>query len=455
MNSTQIRCALYDRVSSELQVKFGLSLDTQKALLTEYANTHGYEIVDCYIDEGITARKKLENRKEFMRLMSDIKKDKIDIVLVTKLDRWFRNVKDYHNTQAVLEAHHCNWKTILEDYDTSTADGQLKINIMLAVAQNESDRTSERIKVVFDYKKRKGEHLTGKAPYGYQTVNKMLEKDPGAQHIVENIYIKYFRCLSKRETINYIFDKYADDPNAPTPYQINRILSHEVYAGMRYGVTGYCQPYISPEQYQKLRTICSSKTYPSTKEPYLFSQLMRCPHCNAVMTGFIKRQKLKNGETSQYKRYRCSAKYAKHPPGACVSESVAEEYMLKNVSPELHYTLYKIQSIANTSERKNDSTKIKAEINRLNLLYQKGRLEENYYEQQYKQLENRRKAEQERNRIMSVEDFTPTRQQLCNGWNGLYRKLDPEHKKVFWKRIIKEIYIDPKTHKICGFDFLI
>lgn len=80
-----------------------------------------------------------------------LQQDKIDLVLVTKLDRWFRNVRDYHNTQAILEEHHCNWKTVLEDYDISTANGQLKINIMPAVAQNESTRTSERIKVGMNF----------------------------------------------------------------------------------------------------------------------------------------------------------------------------------------------------------------------------------------------------------------------------------------------------------------
>ena len=54
----KIRCALYDRVSTELQVRDGLSLDAQRRALTDYANTHGYEIVDYYSDEGITAPKK-------------------------------------------------------------------------------------------------------------------------------------------------------------------------------------------------------------------------------------------------------------------------------------------------------------------------------------------------------------------------------------------------------------
>ena len=77
---------------------------------------------------------------------------KIDIVVFTKLDRWFRNIAEYYKVQEVLETHNVNWKTIHEDYDTSTASGRLKINIMLSVAQDEADRTSERIKAVFDSK---------------------------------------------------------------------------------------------------------------------------------------------------------------------------------------------------------------------------------------------------------------------------------------------------------------
>ena len=104
------------------------------------------QIVDIYADEGITARKALNKRLEFQRLISDVKQGKIDLILVTKLDRWFRNIKDYHNTQEILEKHNCNWRTIYESYDTSTSSGRLHINIMLSVNQDECDRTSERIK---------------------------------------------------------------------------------------------------------------------------------------------------------------------------------------------------------------------------------------------------------------------------------------------------------------------
>lgn len=87
MKEKIIRCAIYDRVSTDGQVKEGLSLDAQQEALTEYALSHHYKIVDYYADEGITARKKMQNRKDLIRLLNDVKADKIDLILVTKLDR--------------------------------------------------------------------------------------------------------------------------------------------------------------------------------------------------------------------------------------------------------------------------------------------------------------------------------------------------------------------------------
>lgn len=449
-----IRCAIYDRVSTDIQVQQGLSLDTQKELLTEYANTHGYEIVDYYIDEGLTARKKLQNRRDFMRLLKDIKADKIDLVLVTKLDRWFRNVKDYHNVQAVLEEHHCNWKTVLEDYDTSTADGQLKINIMLAVAQNESDRTSERIKVVFEHKKRNQEHLNGPIPFGYKNIEKHLQKDERTRPIVEDIFRYYFSCFSKRSTIFYTLNTYHQQ--SPSKYQIDRILTSEVYAGMRYGRSGYCEPYITPEQHALILNTCQAKIYPATKEPYLFSQMVKCPHCGCSLVGFKKRHKCKDGRITEYKRYKCEKKFDEAHTAPCITEHIIESYLLEHVCPELNRCIYEVEeSEKKATKKKDNSIKIKAEMERLNILFQKGRIPMDYYDEQYTKLEKELTEEQAAIPIITVASFDPIKEKLSFGWQELYDQLDYTHRKAFWKSIIKEIQIDPNTHKICGFKFLI
>lgn len=447
----KIRCAIYDRVSTELQVENGLSLDTQRELLTDYALSHGYEIVDYYADEGITARKKLQNRRDFQRLLNDVQHDKIDLVLVTKLDRWFRNVRDYHNTQAILEEHHCNWKTILEDYDTSTADGQLKINIMLAVAQNESDRTSERIKVVFEHKRRNGEHITGKPPFGYMTVNKKLQKNPEESEIVEEYFRQYLGSLSKRKAINYIRDVYGD--RAPSAQAMDKFTKKEVYCGWRGDDHNYCEPYITPEQFRFIQETTSARTFHTSNERYIFSQLMKCPYCGATMTGFVKTHKCKDGSVSRYKRYRCSRKFNQHPRGICISESTVEEYITRHIRSELNRKMYTIRNGENPKKEEDQEPRIRAEMNRLNNIYMKGRISESEYDRQYESLEKELKSEQQKH-AETVEDYGYIIKTFSGNWLDIYKALDPEHKNAFWKKVIKEIVLNKDTHKVDHICFL-
>lgn len=448
----KIRCALYPRVSTEEQFLNGLSLDAQHKDLTDYANHMGYEIVGIYPDEGISARKPVSKRPALLRLLEDVKQNKIDIILVTKLDRWFRNIKEYQATEEVLQAHNCHWKTIYEEYDTSTANGQMVVNIMLAVAQNECDRTSERIKVVFEHKKRNQEHLNGPIPFGYKNIDKHLQKDEERSYIVEDIFRYYFSCFSKRATKAYSLETYGD--NSPTAYQIDRMLTSEVYAGMRYGKTGYCEPYITLEQHNQILSVCQAKTYPGTKEPYLFSQMIVCPHCGLKLIAFTKKHKCKDGRITESKKYRCDQKQRTHT-APCITEKKIEQYLLDHVSLELQKRIYEIkESEKDTTKKVNKTVRIRAEIDRLNILFQKGRISIDYYDEQYEKLEKQLSSE-EQTEIIHLESYKGIEKILSGNWHDVYDKLDYTHKKTFWKRIIKEIYVDAETHKISGFQFLV
>lgn len=178
------RAGLYIRVSHEEQVKDGFSLDAQKDNLIKYSKENNYKIVDIYADEGISARKSYKKRKEFMRLLNDVKAKKVDIILFIKLDRWFRNVAEYHKVQEILDQFNVGWKATTENYDTTTANGRLYLNIRLAVAQDEADRTSERIKFVFQKKIQDCEYISGNPAPGYKVENKRLVIDEEEAKIV-------------------------------------------------------------------------------------------------------------------------------------------------------------------------------------------------------------------------------------------------------------------------------
>ena len=93
-------------------------------------------------------------------------------------------------------------------------------------------------------------------------------------------------------------------------------------------------------------------------------------------------------------------------------------------------------------------------INRLNILFQKGRISMDYYDEQYTKLE-KELADEQSEKVITVEAFKPIKEKLSGSWRELYDQLDYTHRKAFWKSVIKEINIDPDTHKICGFKFLI
>ena len=447
------RCAIYIRVSTEEQHLNGLSLPAQKKALTEFAEKNNYTIVGCYADEGISARKPMKHRRGLLLLLEDVKRDKIDMILVTKLDRWFRNIKDYNITEEILQAHNCYWKTIYENYDSSTANGQMVINIMLSVNQAECDRTSERIKAVLEYKRSIGEVTSGKcACYGYKVVNNRLVKDESVKHIVEDAYQHYFTCYSIRSTFYYLKAKYGDD--APSHNKVDRLFKNETYAGKDKDDLNYCEPYVTLDQWAKIRQVSVSKTYTAGNyESYIFSGLIKCPWCGNNYTGYRKKQKLKNGGESIYIKYRCGNKFGRHSC-AHFSEHKIEEYMLTHVSERLDQELANIEfNQHHRIYKAGDSDALRTEMDRLNILFQKGRITERYYDEQYEILE-KKLSESETIKVPSPESYRDVIRAFSGNWQDLYLKLDKSHKQAFWKSTIKDIQIDKDTHKICGFNFL-
>lgn len=189
LSTGPLRVALYIRVSGEEQKIKGLSLEAQQERLEEYARQQGWVVVGIYIDAAKTARKDMRKRSEFQKMINAVKRDEIDLLLFCRLDRWFRSVADYYKIMEILQTHHCDWKTTDEEYDTSTANGRLYINVKLSIAQNEADICSERISVVFDSKVQHGTVVSGNCPFGY-VVNeeKRLAIDPDAAAIVRDAF---------------------------------------------------------------------------------------------------------------------------------------------------------------------------------------------------------------------------------------------------------------------------
>ena len=127
--------ALYIRVSTDQQAKHGDSLDEQQHTLNEYVRQQGnMRVFKTYIDDGISGQKLY--RDEFQKLLDDVKKGKIDTILFTKLDRWFRNLRHYLNIQEILDKNNVTWLAVTQPFfNTETAMGRSFVNQSMGFAE--------------------------------------------------------------------------------------------------------------------------------------------------------------------------------------------------------------------------------------------------------------------------------------------------------------------------------
>ena len=93
-------------------------------------------------------------------------------------------------------------------------------------------------------------------------------------------------------------------------------------------------------------------------------------------------------------------------------------------------------------------------MERLNILFQKGRITEDYYDEQYNVLETRLIEYEQHEKYVPIDAYRDLIKTFSGDWQALYLQLDKAHKQAFWKSTIRDIQIDKETHKICGFNFL-
>ena len=437
------RVALYLRVSTEEQAINGLSLQAQREALEQHARERGYSIVDVYADEGITARKQLSKRKELQRLLSDVKKDKIDLILVTKLDRWFRNIKDYYQVQDILEAHNCNWRTIFENYDTSTASGRLHINIMLSVNQDECDRTSERIKAVFKHKKANKEVCSGSVPYGYYIDdNKHMQIDEDKAKEIQDAYNYYELHNNMMQTRNYLSDKYGYITYTAT----RKRLTHEAYTGTYNGIKDFCPAIISAKQYKNVQRLIgmNKKEYKpkAPQEEYIFSGMIKCKECGG---SFNSNRIFRSGKC--YKFYRCQrAKREKNCSNKYTlsEKGILEPYLLAHIKDEL--SKYKVsyevkQASKDVSDIASQLTKCRNKLEKLKDLYLDDLIDKNAYKAEYARL-NGTIAELEKEIDSDSDmDMDAVNTILNMDFEGIYNTLQPNEKRYIWQAIIDYIEV--------------
>ena len=443
-----IRIAKYARCSSDEQKKNGYTIGDQLALMDEFCGDYELVSVGEYIDEGVSATLEISKRKDLARMIEDAKAGKYDIILIKCIDRFFRSVEEYYACQKQLRQAGVTWISIEEpDLDPENDDAAFKINIYLTMAEYEAKKTSKRIKFNNKMRIRNKQVVTGTQCFLFPWIvagdkkARHLEKNKDKEEMTLDLLSYFEKHQSKGATLGYINIKYG---LRMTMESLTRLLTDTLLYGEYKGTPEFVEPYITKERFDRIQAILKRNArVPTTpNKTFLFSGLVKCPGCGNNLVGNFQ---INNGKYESYS-YRCNAARVRKvcPFNKTISERKIEKQLLDNLAQYIGNEVVRVESISETRTKNNNSAKIekiKAEMERLNMMFRKGRIDEEEYDTDYLKLEKKLKS-------IGIEEEPPAKDLdtlkglLETDYRGLYKQLTKENKKAFWRRIIKEFAID-------------
>src|SRR3990167_5300610 len=179
------KVGVYVRVSTEEQAKEGISIDAQIERCRAFCKARGWKLFKIYTDAGYSAG--TMDRPALKDLIGDITENKFSILLVYKIDRFSRKLKDLISILEDLKSKGVNFTSVTEQIDTTTAMGEAFFQIIGVFAQLERGMVKERVEMAFEKKIKSGEALN-RPPFGYTYKNRKLVPHPEEAEKVREIF---------------------------------------------------------------------------------------------------------------------------------------------------------------------------------------------------------------------------------------------------------------------------
>lgn len=228
-NTRKLRVAAYARVSSNSEDQkhsFAAQNAYYSKLITDNPD---WELTDIYADQGITGTS-IDKRDDFLRMMEDCRKGRIDRILVKSSSRFARNAKE--SLEAVRELAALGVSVCFEEQniDTAQVSSEVLIAIFAALAQRESEAISKRRRWSYQVQMKKGQFNTCQAPIGYRLDGRELEVIPEEAKVVQRIFREYLSGRNSRELARMLNEENV--LGLDWKYNtIDYILQNERYAG--------------------------------------------------------------------------------------------------------------------------------------------------------------------------------------------------------------------------------
>lgn len=326
------RVASYCRVSTDKDDQVN-SLENQKRYFSEYIQNHpDWQLAEIYIDEGITGTS-TKKRRSFNRMIVDAQNRQFDLLLTKEISRFARNTLDSIYYTRKLKEWGVGVIFLRDNINTLDPDAELRLTIMSSIAQEESRKTSDRVK--WGQKRRMEQGVVfGRSMLGYDVKGgKIFINEEGAE-IVRLIFHKF--AVEGKGT--HVIAKELREANIPTYHYMKdwsntvilRILRNEKYCGDLVQKKTFTPNYLTHEkrpnrgeeelvvlrnhhepiigrdlweraQEELARRSPAQERQPRYSNRYCFSGKLRCGFCGSVFVSRVKRRK----DGSIYRAWRC------------------------------------------------------------------------------------------------------------------------------------------------------
>lgn len=230
-----LRVAAYCRVSTDREDQAN-SLQSQRSYFTNYIRSReDWQLAGIYADEG-TSGTSTRKREKFNRMIRDAKAGEIDLILTKEVSRFARNTVDTLSHTRSLKQLGIGVIFINDNIDTRDNDGELRLTIMASIAQEESRKTSERVKWGQKRRMEAGVVFGNDSTYGFTTTGGRLFLQEDEAKVVRHIYSKF---LNEGKGTHVIARELYEEGIAPPKtaagkwscVMVRRILRNEKYAG--------------------------------------------------------------------------------------------------------------------------------------------------------------------------------------------------------------------------------
>lgn len=290
MNSKR-KVAIYSRVSTLHQAEEGYSIGQQIEALTKYCQAMDWVIYDNYSDGGFSGGK-LE-RPAMRKMIQDAESGKFDTVIVYKLDRLSRNVRDtLYLVKDVFNANNVDFVSLQENIDTKSAMGNLFITLLSAIAEFEREQIKERMQLGVKGRAKSGKTTAWATPpfgYKYDTNTQLMTVDHYQAEIVRDMFNKIISGWSIMGITTYMRENYD---GKWTHVKVKRILENITYIGkVKYRneiFEGEHIPILPEELFYKAQEALEERTNKKDNTRpfqglYMLSHIAKCGYCGTPL----------------------------------------------------------------------------------------------------------------------------------------------------------------------------